>query len=69
MTGETKQDKESGSIAWPLVGVALLLAVWGGGTWLAHWLWGFNWIVSALMAPVAIAALYVVLKLYWWIAD
>lgn len=53
-----------GSVFGVVFGVVLLVGVWAGGTWLAHQIWDTSWFVSTLLAPVAVVATYVVIKLW-----
>ena len=64
-----ESEPDSGSVLWVLLGLLLLVGVWAGGTWLAHSFWEFSWLVSALLAPVALAVLYILLKISSLIFD
>jgi hypothetical protein len=56
-----ESDGGAGGAIGAIVGILLIAAIWVGGACLARWLWHFSWFVSALMAPVAVAVLYVAL--------
>ena len=60
-------DDEGSSWGWVIFGLSLVGMFAVGGTFLAHWLWNTSWLLSALLAPVALVAVYVVLKIWVWI--
>lgn len=61
---EPSQSSKKSDLVGIVILAVLAIGLWVGGTFLAHWLFETSWLVSALLAPAAIAVLVIILVLF-----